>query len=131
VKASSEQKTVDRRLIVVVDDDESVRESLPDLLEMCGFTAITFSSAEEFIASDSVDRALCLLLDIAMPGMNGLDLQIELKSRGCRIPIVFVTAQRDESVRARALEQGAVDVLFKPFSDLALQEALNKAMDDR
>ena len=66
-----------------------------------------------------------------MPGMNGLDLQIELKSRGCRIPIVFVTAQRDESVRARALEQGAVDVLFKPFSDLALQEALNKAMDDR
>jgi FixJ family two-component response regulator len=113
---------------VVVDDDESVRESLPDLLKEFGFRALVFSSAEEFLASDSVDLAKCLLLDIVMPGMSGLDLQKELKSRGYTIPIIFITAQKDESTHARVLEQGAVGTLLKPFSDVALREALNKAV---
>jgi FixJ family two-component response regulator len=111
-----------------VDDDESVRESLPDLLKEFGFTVLTFSSANEFLGSDSVDRAMCLVLDIAMPGMSGLDLQREIKSRGYKIPIIFITAQKDESIRVRVLGQGAVDILFKPFSDIELRDALGKAM---
>jgi FixJ family two-component response regulator len=112
----------------VVDDDESVRESLPDLLKEFGFTVLAFSSADEFLASGSVDQTMCLVLDIVMPGMSGLDLQKELKSRGYKIPIVFITGQKDEIVRKRALEQGAADILLKPFSDIALREALSKAM---
>jgi FixJ family two-component response regulator len=118
---------VKRPLVSVVDDDESVRESLPDLLRELGYSARTFSSAEEFLASDSVRETRCLILDIAMPGMAGPDLQQELTSRGQEIPIVFITAQADETVRARSIEQGAVDCLFKPFSDAALCEALNAA----
>lgn len=115
-------------LVVVVDDDESVRESLPDLLKEFGFTALTFSSADDFLQSDRIDRTTCLVLDVAMPGMSGLDLQKELTSRGYKIPVIFITGQNDESIRMRALDQGAVDVLFKPFSDVALREALSKAM---
>lgn len=111
-----------------MDDDESIRESLPDLLREFGFTVLTFSSAGEFLSSDSVDRTECLVLDIVMPGMSGLDLQKELKSRGYKIPTIFITAQKDESTRIRALEQGAVNILSKPFSDVDLREALNKAM---
>jgi FixJ family two-component response regulator len=118
---------VKRPLVSVVDDDESVRESLPDLLRELGYSVRAFSSAEEFLASDCVGETRCLILDIAMPGMTGLDLQQELRVRGQEIPIVFITAQADESVRARALEQGAVECLFKPFSDTALFEALNAA----
>jgi FixJ family two-component response regulator len=118
---------VKRPLVSVVDDDESVRESLPDLLKELGYSARTFSSAEEFLGSDCVGETRCLIHDIAMPGMTGPDLQQELTIRGQRIPIVFVTAQADEAVRARALEQGAVECLFKPFSDTALFEALNAA----
>jgi FixJ family two-component response regulator len=129
VKGDREPKSIRQPLVVaVVDDDESVRESLPDLLKEFGFTALAFSSADEFLVSDSVDRTMCLVLDIAMPGMSGLDLQKELKSRGYKIPIIFITARKDESIRMRVLELGAVDILFKPFSDLALREALSKAM---
>jgi FixJ family two-component response regulator len=116
-----------RPLASVVDDDESVRESLPDLLRELGYSVRAFSSAEEFLASDCVGETRCLILDIAMPGMTGPDLQQELTLRGQEIPIVFITAQADESVRARSLEQGAVECLFKPFSDTALFEALNAA----
>ena len=116
-----------RSIVSVVDDDESVRESLPDLLWELGFAAHAFSSAEEFLASDYVDQTRCLVLDIAMPGMTGPDLQRELKLRRKEIPIVFITAQRDETVRPRVLEQGAVECLFKPFSERALVEALNAA----
>ena len=112
----------------VVDDDESVRESLPDLLRAFGFSAEAFSSAEEFLASDSVDKTRCLILDVSMPGMTGPDLQRELARRGLPIPIVFITAHRDDNVRPRLLEQGAVECLFKPFSDAALQEALSSAL---
>ena len=117
-----------RSLVSVVDDDESVRESLPDLLREFGFGAKAFSSAEEFLASDCVDQTRCLILDIAMPGMTGPDLQRELALRRKEIPIVFITAQRDEIVRPRLLNQGAVDCLFKPFSDTALLKALNTAL---
>ena len=114
-------------LVSVVDDDESVRESLPDLLREFGFAAQAFSSAEAFIASDYVGQTKCLILDIAMPGMSGPDLQRELTLRRRDIPIVFITAHRDETVLPRLLEQGAVECLFKPFSDTALREALNAA----
>jgi FixJ family two-component response regulator len=116
-----------RSLVSVVDDDESVRESLPDLLREFGFAVEAFASGEEFLASDCVCRTRCLILDVAMPGMSGPDLQRELTLRRKEIPIVFITAHRDETVRPRLLEQGAVDCLFKPFSDTALREALNAA----
>ncbi|HLB93059.1 MAG TPA: response regulator [Terriglobales bacterium] len=115
-------------LVAVVDDDESVRESLPDLLKEFGLGARTFSSPEEFLASDCVDQTQCLILDIAMPGMTGPDLQRELKLRGQEIPIIFITASTDRTVRPRLLEQGAVECLFKPFSDTALLEAVNSAL---
>jgi FixJ family two-component response regulator len=118
---------VTRSLVSVVDDDESVRESLPDLLTEFGFAARTFSSPEEFLASDCVGRTSCLILDIAMPGLSGPDLQRELKLRGRGIPIIFITASTDKTVRPRLLEEGAVECLFKPFSDTALLEALNAA----
>ena len=117
-----------RPLMSVVDDDESVRESLPDLLTEFGFAVQVFTSAEAFLASDCVDRTRCLILDIAMPGMTGPDLQRELKCRRQEIPIVFITANRDETIRLRALEQGAVECLFKPFSDTDLLKALNTAL---
>jgi FixJ family two-component response regulator len=115
-------------LVSVVDDDESVRESLPDLLREFGFAVRTFASAEEFLASDCVAQTRCLILDIAMPGMTGPDLQQELTVRCQEIPIIFITAQADETVRTRLLEQGAVECLFKPFSDTALLQALNVAL---
>jgi FixJ family two-component response regulator len=119
----------DQRLLVsVVDDDASVRESLPDLLGAFGFAARVFSSAEEFLESGYVDKSRCLILDIAMPGMTGPDLQQELKKRGQEIPVVFITAHGDEAIRARLLETGAVECLFKPFSHTALREALNAAL---
>ena len=119
---------VNGSLVSVVDDDESVRESLPDLLREFGFTAQAFSSAEEFLASDYIGQTQCLILDIAMPGMSGPDLQRELRLRGQHIPIVFITAQRDESMRSRLLAEGAVELLFKPFSETALLDALNAAL---
>jgi FixJ family two-component response regulator len=117
-----------RSLIAVVDDDESVRESLPDLLHELGFAAEVFASAEEFLASGCVDQAHCLILDIAMPGMSGSELQQELKRRKKGVPIVFITAQTDEGVRPRMIEEGAVECLQKPFSDMALLLALKTAL---
>lgn len=116
-------------LVSVVDDDESVRESLPDLLREFGFEVRAFSSAEEFLASDCVDQTKCLILDIAMPGMTGPELQQELKQRGQKIPIIFITAQRDESIRSFVLGQGASECLYKPFSEAALSNALNAALE--
>lgn len=115
-------------LVSIVDDDESVRESLPDLLRECGFVAQAFSSTREFLASEHVARTECLILDVAMPGMSGLELQQELIRRKWDIPIVFITAGADESVRPHVISMGAVDCLFKPFSDAALLAALNAAL---
>jgi FixJ family two-component response regulator len=120
--------TVKRPLVSVVDDSESVRESLPALLGAFGYSSRVFSSAEEFLASDFVNETRCLILDIVMPGMTGPELQRELTVRGQEIPIIFMTAQADETVRTRLLEQGAVECLFKPFRDTALFEALNAAI---
>ena len=118
----------ERSLVSVVDDDESVRESLPDLLRQFGFAAEAFSSAEAFLASDAVSETSCLLLDIAMPGMSGPDLQQELTRRGQKIPIVFITAHGDSTVRPRLLARGAVACLFKPFSEAALLDAVGAAL---
>jgi FixJ family two-component response regulator len=117
-----------RPLVSVVDDDESVREALPDLLLVFGFAVETFASAEAFLASDRIDQTRCLILDVAMPGMSGPDLQCELVRRRRRIPIVFITAHMDPSVHPRLLERGAVACLHKPFSDVALREALDVAL---
>lgn len=117
-----------RSLISVVDDDESIRESLPDLLTVFGFATQTFSSAEEFLASEQISQTRCLILDIAMPGMTGPDLQRELKVRQRTIPIIFITAEKNEAVRRRLLREGAIECLFKPFSDSDLLAALNTAL---
>jgi FixJ family two-component response regulator len=117
-----------RSLVSVVDDDESVRESLPDLLKELGFAVQAFSSAEEFLASEYLEKTQCLILDIAMPGMTGTELQLELIRRGQKIPIVFITAQIDEAVRRSVVKRGAVDCLFKPFTEAALLKALNAAL---
>ena len=120
-----------RSLVSVVDDDESVRESLPDLLRQFGFAAHAFSSAEAFLASEVVNETSCLILDVAMPGMSGPDLQEELTRRQQGIPIVFITANGDKTVRPRLLAQGAVECLFKPFSEAALLDALDAALGMR
>jgi FixJ family two-component response regulator len=119
---------VEPSFVSVVDDDESVRESLPDLLAQLGFAAKAFASAEEFLISDYVGQTRCLIVDIVMPGMTGIEFQRELILRQQEIPIVFITAHRDEVVRPRLLEGGAVECLFKPFSEAALLEALNAAL---
>lgn len=128
---SCEDRSAGKRqlLSVVVDDDESVRESLPDLLRELGFAARALSSAKEFLASGCVDETDFLILDIAMPEMSGPDLQLELRRCGRDIPTIFITGQKDETVRAQVLNQGAVGFLLKPFSDTALLEAVNTALD--
>jgi FixJ family two-component response regulator len=119
---------VARPLVSVVDDDESVRESLPDLLWECGFRVQTFASAEEFLASESLVQTRCLLLDITMPGMSGPALQEELARQRRSIPIVFITANADENLRPHLLEAGAVECLFKPFTESALLAAVTLAL---
>lgn len=115
-------------LVSVVDDDESVRESLPDLLREFGFAVQAYASAEAFLASGSVAATDCLILDIAMPGMSGPDLQRKLQQCGYAIPIIFITAHDDAASRPKLIRQGAVDCLPKPFSEVALLRALSAAM---
>lgn len=115
-------------LVVVVDDDESVRESLPDLLQEFRTTVRAFSSGDEFFTSGSALNAKCLVLDVGMPGMSGPDIQQELKRRKQEIPIIFITAQRDDELKSRLLKDGASACLFKPFSDTDLLAALNVAL---
>lgn len=122
------QRMTERALVSVVDDDESVRESLPDLLRQLGFAAQAFSSAESFLESDNVEQTSCLIVDIGMPGMSGPDLQRELARRQKRIPIVLITASADRAVRPRLVAEGAVECLFKPFSEAALLDAINAGL---
>jgi len=117
-----------RLLVSVVDDDQSFREALPELLNELGFAARTFSSAKDFLASDDVLHSSCLILDVAMPAMTGPELFRELRRRNVTIPVVFITARRDEAVRSQLLKDGAVECLFKPFNDTAMLQALNKAL---
>lgn len=121
--------TTARSLVSVVDDDESVRESLPDLLREFGFSVRAFSSAEDFLTADCLEQTKCLILDIGMPGMTGPELQQELIERGQKIPIIFITAQRDECMRSQVIGKGAIECLFKPFSETALSAAVNAALE--
>ena len=131
MKSKQGQSTSKRSLLSVVDDDEMLRESLPELLREFGFAARAFSSGQEFLSSNYVDETRCLILDVAMPEMSGLDLQQELKRRGQAIPIIFISGQKDEHVRKQAFRQGAVKFLYKPFSDSDLLEAVNAALDGK
>ena len=117
-----------RTLIAVIDDDESVRESLPDLLLELGFDALAFASAEEFLTSDATDDVRCMILDVAMPGMTGPELYQELGRRGRHLPVIFITAHADATVRDQLIKSGAVDCLFKPFSVQDLRDALDRAV---
>ena len=121
----------ERPLVAIVDDDISVRESLPDLLQQVGFAVQAFASAEAFLTSDAADATRCLVLDVGLPGMSGPDLQRELVRRGKRVPIVFITAKVDGSLQPRLLAAGAVACLFKPFNDTALIEAIDAAIERR
>ena len=116
-----------RSIVTVVDDDESVRESLPDLLGELGYAANAFASGEDFLASEHLRSTDCLILDVTMPGMSGPDLQRELRRRGHNMPIIYITARRDEAVHADLRGQGVAALLFKPFSDTALEQALDAA----
>lgn len=119
---------VEHSWVSVVDDDESVRESLPDLLEELGFASKAFASATEFLESNAADQTSCLILDVAMPGMSGPELQRELLRQRKRVPIVFITAQGDEKVRSVVLANGAVAYLLKPFTETELRSALAAAL---
>ena len=129
MKSKQGESISERSILSVVDDDEMLRESLPELLREFGFAARAFSSGQEFLSSKYVDETRCLILDVAMPEMSGLDLQQELKRRGQAIPIIFISGQKDEDVRKQAFRQGAVKFLYKPFSDSDLLEAVNAALD--
>ena len=131
MKSKQAESTSERSLLSVIDDDEMLRESLPELLREFGFAARAFSSGQEFLSSKYVDETRCLILDVAMPEMSGLDLQQELKRRGQAIPIIFISGHKDEDIRKQAFRQGAVTFLYKPFSDSDLLEAVNAALDGK
>jgi FixJ family two-component response regulator len=118
----------DRRIVAVVDDDESVRESLPDLLKSYGFDARPFASAEAFLQSGTMGTANCLILDVAMPGISGLELQRRLAKRNIDLPIIFITANSDDTLWAELRTSGAVASLLKPFSETAIVDALARAL---
>jgi FixJ family two-component response regulator len=118
-----------RKLVVIVDDDELVRESLNGLMKAAGLPALTFASAEEFLTSGKQEHTACLIADIRMPGMSGLDLQARLNRDNLRIPIIFITAQGDEKMRMQALRAGAVEFLAKPFDDDALLDSVRAALN--
>ena len=115
-------------LISVVDDDDSVRESLSGLIRSVGLGVMVFASAEEFLNSSHLSDTNCLILDVRMPGMNGLELQRRLAASHRSIPVIFITAHGDEEARVRALNGGAVEYLLKPFSEDALLKGIDKAL---
>jgi FixJ family two-component response regulator len=118
-------------LISVVDDDDSVRESLRGLIRSVGFEVKVFASAEEFLNSDALRNTDCLILDVRMPGMNGLELHRHLAASHSEIPVIFITAHGDEDVRSQALNGGAVAYLLKPFSEEALLNAIDAALKSK
>ena len=117
------------KLVVVVDDDDSIRSAVQDLLAAVGFQARGFESAEEFLKSGKQQETACLIADIRMPGMSGLELQAQLNAEHCRIPIIFITAHGDEKMRMQALRAGAVEFMAKPFNDEALLESVRAALE--
>ena len=123
------EATVTRNLVSTIDDEESVRRTTTLLIQSFGFKAAAFESAESFLGSVDLDNTACLIVDVRMPGMNGLDLQSRLAAAGCRIPIIFITAFDDKEVRRRAMQAGAVAFLGKPFSDEQLLHTIRSALD--
>ena len=117
------------RLVAIVDDDESVQLALRDLIESDGLPALCFSSAEQFLDSQARSKVACLIADIRMPGMSGLELQAKLKAERCRIPVIFITAHGDAEMRIHAMRQGAVEFLSKPFDDAVLLEIVHTALE--
>ena len=117
------------RVVTVVDDDENVRSAVQGLMKEAGFTALTFASAEEFLSSGEQQRTACLIADIRMPGMSGLELQSKLNAERFRFPIIFITAQGDEKMRMQALRAGAVEFLTKPFDDEVLLDTVRAALE--
>ena len=117
------------RLVAIVDDDESVQRALQDLIESDGLSALCFSSAEQFLGSEARGKAACLIADIRMPGMSGLELQAKLKAERCRIPVIFITAHGDAGIRTLAMREGAVELLSKPFDDAVLLGIVHAALD--
>ena len=117
------------RLVAIVDDDESVQRALQDLIESDGLFALCFSSAEQFLGSEARGKAACLIADIRMPGMSGLELQAKLKAERCRIPVIFITAHGDAGIRIHAMRQGAVEFLSKPFDGAVLLEIVHTALE--
>jgi FixJ family two-component response regulator len=121
--------TGNNKAVAIVDDDEEVRVALGGLLKSAGLAARAFESAEEFIESGQQFQVACLITDIRMPGMSGLELQAKLNAEGCSIPIVFITAHGDAKMRMQALRAGAVEFLAKPFDDEALLESVRAALE--
>jgi FixJ family two-component response regulator len=117
------------QLVAIVDDDDSMRGALRGLLKAVGLPAIAFASAEEFLKSGQQYQTSCLIADIRMPGMSGLDLQARLNSDRCKIPTIFITAHGDAKMRLQALREGAVEFLSKPFDDEALLESVRAALE--
>ena len=117
------------KLIAIIDDDEAMQDSLRDLMEAAGLVAQCFGSAEEFLASGLQGRAACLITDILMPKMSGLQLQTRLKDEECDIPIIFITAYRDATMRIQAMREGAVEFLAKPFDHKLLLKTVRAALD--
>jgi FixJ family two-component response regulator len=116
-------------LISIVDDDDSLRNSLDNLIRSVGFQSQGFSSAEAFLNSNRVHGTACLILDVRMPGMNGLELQRQMVASDWHIPIIFITSHTDGDARARALQAGAVDFLYKPFREEDLLNAIDRALE--
>ena len=116
------------RLIAIVDDDESLKSALQDLIESDGLSALCFGSAQQFLNSEARQKAACLIADIRMPGMSGLELQAKLKAERYRIPIIFITAHGDAEMRTLAMRDGAVEFLTKPFDDAVLLEIVHAAL---
>jgi len=118
----------DAATVAIVDDDELMRDALQGLLKEAGFTAQAFASAEDFLDSGRQKACSCLIADIRMPGMSGLDLQARLNAERIRIPIIFITAHGDERMRMKALRSGAVEFLAKPFDDDVLLDSVRAAL---
>ena len=119
----------ERKLVAIVDDDQSIRSSLYGLMHAVGLEARTFASAEEFLVSDDQQRTGCLITDVRMPGMSGLELQAKLNAADCRIPTIFVTAHGDEKMRMQALRAGALDFVAKPFNHKTLVASVRAALE--
>ena len=116
------------QVVAIVDDDRSVQSALRDLMESAGLTARCFGSAEEFLESDQENQIACLVADIRMPGMSGLELQARLRAEGSRIPMIFITAHDDAKVKMQAMKAGAVEFLSKPFDDEVLLKTVRAAL---